>query len=90
MLTSVQKAAWLEWQLRQATSGNRDTIACPYCGLTVVLGVERLCCGPMNDVTAKLLESMESTGSDGKDAEESSEIAGANAAALRNSDNFIQ
>jgi hypothetical protein len=90
VLTATQKTDWVQWQLHQAALGNRDTIACPYCGLTVVLGVEGLCCGAMNDIASELLERMESSGSDAKNAAESSETGGTGSAAHRNKDNPIQ
>src|SRR5450631_2032950 len=75
--TSAQKAAWVEYQIRQATLGNLDSIACPFCGSNVVLGVERLCCKPMFDVAAILLDRMETVEFEPKDAEEHSSAVAA-------------
>ncbi len=53
--------------------GNLDRIACPYCDLSIVLGVDGFCCQPMSDIAAVLLDGMESRVSGAKGAEESTE-----------------
>jgi len=58
-MDTTQKFAWIEYQIRQVTLGNLNAIACPYCGSSVVMGVEKLCCEPMGDATLTLLRSME-------------------------------
>jgi hypothetical protein len=58
-LTPEQKTAWAEHQIHHATLGNIDSIVCPYCGSSVVIGVEGFCCKPMGDVATALLERTE-------------------------------
>jgi hypothetical protein len=84
VLTSTQKAAWVERQIHQAMLGNLDRIACPYCGCNVVLGVDSFCCEAMTDVAAVLLAGMESTGSNAKDREDPPEAEGSKAASAGN------
>lgn len=86
-LTPVQKAVWVELQIRQATLGNVDSVACPYCGSTVVWGIQELCCGPMSDATTIFLSGMEAKGLHAKDAQE---VATATMATPRDSANTIQ
>jgi len=89
-LTFAKKTAWVERQIRQATLGNLDSIACPFCGSTVVWGVERLCCKTMDDVTAIFLNGMETNELDAKDAGESAKIVTATTSIPRDSSNTIQ
>ena len=58
-MSAEQKFAWVEYQINQAMLGNIESIACPYCGSNVMLGVEKLCCEPMGVATATLLSRLE-------------------------------
>jgi hypothetical protein len=58
-LSFAQKTAWVEHQIHQVTLGNIDSVACPYCGSNVMIGVEGLCCRPMGDAATTLLERIE-------------------------------
>ncbi len=87
---SPHKAAWVEQQILQATLGNRNSIACPYCGSTVVWGVDKLCCKPMNDAAAIFLINMETKEFEVKNAGEPPKAMSATTATLRTSTETIQ
>lgn len=54
------KFAWVQTQICRVALGYIDSIACPYCGSDVTLGVEKLCCEPLGEATAAVLYRMES------------------------------
>tara|TARA_R110000868_G_scaffold148647_4_gene370724 strand:- start:365 stop:631 length:267 start_codon:yes stop_codon:yes gene_type:complete len=58
-MNPVQKVAWFEHQVRQAEFGNITTIDCPWCGLSVSLGAESLCCDNAGEAVAAILHRME-------------------------------
>ena len=45
----------VEYQLRQVMLGKVDSVACPYCGNTIIMGVDKLCCERMAEVADELL-----------------------------------
>lgn len=51
--------AWVEYQICQVTLGYLDSISCPYCGSSVRMGVEKMCCDPIGEATATVLRRME-------------------------------
>lgn len=51
--------AWVQHQIRQATLGLIESLACPYCGSNVILGAEKLCCEPISQATAIVLYDVE-------------------------------
>ncbi len=53
------KFASAGYQIRQATLGHTESIACPYCRATVILGVQTLCCDPMGKATETVLNYIE-------------------------------
>jgi hypothetical protein len=56
---STIKFAWVGHQIRRVTLGHSDSVACPYCQSTVILGVQRLCCDPMGEATETVLRHIE-------------------------------
>ena len=56
------KFASAGYQIRQATLGRTESIACPYCLSTVILGVQTLCCDPMGKATETVLRHIETEG----------------------------
>jgi hypothetical protein len=59
LLDPAQKFVWVESQIRRVTLGQEQTIGCPYCMSSVMVGVDRLCCVPMGEAVATVLQSME-------------------------------
>lgn len=61
-LDPEQKFAWAESQIRRVALGKAESIGCPYCLSSIVIGVDRLCCPSMGEATASVLQSMEADG----------------------------
>lgn len=55
----MRKFASAGYQIRQATLGHTESIACPYCQSTVLLGVQTLCCDQMGKATETFLSHIE-------------------------------
>jgi GTP-dependent phosphoenolpyruvate carboxykinase len=51
----------VEYQLRQVMLGKVNSVVCPYCGGTVVMGVDKLCCKWMAEVADEVLRDTEPT-----------------------------
>jgi hypothetical protein len=49
----------VEYQLRQVMLGKVDSVVCPYCGNTVVMGLDKLCCKRMAEVADEVLRDTE-------------------------------
>jgi hypothetical protein len=64
----AQRVAWLRHQIRQVTTGNVGSIVCPFCGSKVTLGLEKLCCEPMGETVATVLNRTEREKSSETDA----------------------
>jgi hypothetical protein len=58
-LDPAGKFAWIESQIRRVTLGQAGSIGCPYCMSSVTVGVDSLCCVPMGEAVATVLQSME-------------------------------
>jgi hypothetical protein len=88
--TSAQLAASAEHQVYQAALGNLDSVACPYCGSNVRVGIDGICCKPMDDAATTVLDHLESTEFDAKAAEAGSAARAADAFAHPNKINSVQ
>jgi hypothetical protein len=55
----TRKFASAGYQIRQAALGHTESIACPYCLSTVILGVQTLCCDQMGKATETVLRHIE-------------------------------
>jgi hypothetical protein len=55
----LRKFASAGFQIRQATLGHTESIACPYCLSTVILGEQTLCCDQMGKATETFLSHIE-------------------------------
>jgi hypothetical protein len=58
-LGNDQKFAWVESQIRRVALGKAESIGCPYCLSSIIVGVDRLCCPSMGEATASVLRRME-------------------------------
>jgi hypothetical protein len=56
---SARKFAFVERQIRRVTLGRTESIGCPYCFSSIVVGVDRLCCTSMGETVATILQSTE-------------------------------
>ena len=55
----AQERDSVEYQLRRVMLGEVDSVVCPYCGSTVVMGLDKLCCKPMAEVADEVLRDTE-------------------------------